>query len=108
MQELDEWLERVYKADGDRATLDRLYDEWADQYDQHLWASGNPYIAIAAGFAGRHIPSFEAAILDAGCGTGYLSRQLARSGARVTRSRWGGSGATDRPRWPCARSSWGG
>ena len=52
MEELELWLERVYAAGGDRATLDGLYDEWANDYDRHLWSSGNPYIAIAAGMAG--------------------------------------------------------
>ena len=80
MDELEQWLHRVYEAGGDRATLDRLYDEWAGTYDQQLWASGNPYIAIAAGLAGRHVRSLEASILDAGCGTGNLSQVLHQIG----------------------------
>jgi hypothetical protein len=42
MEDLESWLERVYQADGERKTLDALYDEWASDYDQQLWASGNP------------------------------------------------------------------
>ena len=80
MDELDTWLERVYAADGDRDTLDRLYDEWAEQYDEHIWASGNPYIAIAAGMVGRHVPDWGARILDAGCGTGNMGQVLHQMG----------------------------
>ena len=29
MEDLETWLERVYQADGERETLDTLYDEWA-------------------------------------------------------------------------------
>ncbi len=80
MQDLESWLERVYQADGDRRTLDALYDEWARDYDQQLWASGNPYIAIAAGLVGRHLPDFGARILDAGCGTGNMAQILHQIG----------------------------
>ena len=82
MEDLETWLERVYQADGDRDTLDALYDEWAEDYDQQLWASGNPYIAIAAGFVGRHVPDFDARILDAGCGTGNMAQILHQMGYR--------------------------
>ena len=80
MDELDTWLERVYAAEGDRGTLDRLYDEWAEQYDEHIWGSGNPYIAIAAGMVGRHIADWDAAVLDAGCGTGLMGQVLHQMG----------------------------
>ena len=82
MDDLDTWLERVYAADGDADTLNRLYDEWARDYDQQLWASGNPYLAILAGFSGRHIADFNASILDAGCGTGNMALLLAQMGYR--------------------------
>ncbi len=76
MKDLEQWLHEVYEAGGDRETLDRLYDEWALEYDQHLWASGNPYIAIGAGFLCRYIKDFDARILDAGCGTGNMGSVL--------------------------------
>jgi len=82
MEELETWLQRVYQAGGDRETLDALYDEWARDYDQQLWASGNPYIAIAAGFVGRHVADFNARILDAGCGTGNMAQILRQMGYR--------------------------
>ena len=80
MDELEVWLEKVYEAGGDRRTLEELYDGWARDYDQHIWASGNPYIAVATGFAGRYISSFESSILDAGCGTGNMAQILHQMG----------------------------
>ena len=82
MQDLETWLERVYQAGGDHATLAELYDEWARDYDQQLWASGNPYIAIATGFVGRHVDDYDARILDAGCGTGNMAQILHQMGYR--------------------------
>jgi len=78
--EIDQWLDRAYDASGDREKLDNLYDDWAKDYDQHIWASGNPYIAVATGMAGRHVPDFDAAILDAGCGTGNMAVLLHQMG----------------------------
>ena len=82
MEDLETWLERVYQAGGDHRDLETLYDEWAQDYDQQIWASGNPYIAIAAGFAGRLIRDFDARILDAGCGTGNMAQILRQMGYR--------------------------
>ena len=82
MQDLESWLERVYDSGGDHSQLKILYDEWASDYDRQLWASGNPYIAIATGFVGRHIDNFDANILDAGCGTGNMAQILQQMGYR--------------------------
>lgn len=82
MEDLETWLERVYQAGGDHATLETLYDQWARDYDQQIWASGNPYIAVAAGFAGRLLADFDARILDAGCGTGNMAQVLHQMGYR--------------------------
>jgi len=80
VEDLETWLERVYQSGGDHSRLKQLYDDWAKDYDQQLWASGNPYIAIAAGFAGRYIRDFNAKILDAGCGTGNMAQILSQMG----------------------------
>lgn len=80
MEDLETWLSRVYKAGGERGTLDRLYNEWAGDYDQQIWASGNPYITIATGMMGRHVPGFDARILDVGCGTGNMAQALNQMG----------------------------
>jgi SAM-dependent methyltransferase len=80
MDDLETWLEKVYASGGGRETLEELYNEWAKDYDQQIWASGNPYIAIAAGMVGRHIPDLGALILDAGCGTGNMAQVLHQLG----------------------------
>ena len=80
MNEVNQWVERVYAAGGDREKLNRLYDEWAADYDQHKWASGNPSVAIAVGMIARQVPDFDAHILDAGCGTGNLGQILHQMG----------------------------
>ena len=79
-KKLESWLDAVYETKGDRGKLDGLYDEWARSYDQDLWASGNPYIAIMAGLAGRHITDRHARILDGGCGTGNMAELLFKLG----------------------------
>ena len=75
-RKLEEWLDAAYQAGGDRQTLDRVYDDWARDYDRDIWASGNPYTAVMAGLAGRHIPDKSARILDGGCGTGNMAELL--------------------------------
>lgn len=80
MEDLETWLERVYQSNGDHSRLKQLYDDWARDYDQQIWGSGNPYTAITAGFAGRHIKDFSAVILDAGCGTGNMAQLLDQMG----------------------------
>ena len=79
---LENKLDAVYQAGGDRERLDRLYDDWARESDQDLWASGNPYIALMAGLAGRYIADRDARILDGGCGTGNMAELLRLIGYR--------------------------
>ena len=75
-EKLEDWLDAVYETEGDRDKLDQLYDEWARSYDQDLWASGNPYIALMVGLVARHVGDRTVRILDAGCGTGNLAQIL--------------------------------
>jgi 2-polyprenyl-3-methyl-5-hydroxy-6-metoxy-1,4-benzoquinol methylase len=79
-RDLESKLDAVYRAEGDRDRLDRAYDDWALEYDQDLWASGNPYIAIMAGLVGRYIRDRDARILDGGCGTGNMAQILSVMG----------------------------
>ncbi len=73
---LEERLDEVYQSGGDRTAQDKAYDDWSKAYDQDIWASGNPYVALIVGLAGRYIPKRDARILDGGCGTGYLGHLL--------------------------------
>jgi hypothetical protein len=50
---LEIWLDAAYQSGGDREKLDRVYNDCARDCDRDLWASGNPYIAVMAGIAGR-------------------------------------------------------
>ncbi|MEJ2177629.1 MAG: methyltransferase domain-containing protein [Gammaproteobacteria bacterium] len=77
---LEDKLDAVYQSGGDRDRQDMVYDQWARDYDQDLWASGNPYIALMAGMVGRHVPDKDSRILDAGCGTGNMAQLLAAIG----------------------------
>jgi predicted TPR repeat methyltransferase len=77
---LENRLDAVYRSGGDREKLDHLYDDWAREYDQDIWASGNPYIALMAGIAGRYIADPNARILDGGCGTGNMAQILRMMG----------------------------
>ncbi|MGI9464387.1 MAG: class I SAM-dependent DNA methyltransferase [Aestuariivirgaceae bacterium] len=79
-QKLEGWLDAVYETGGDREKLDHLYDDWARDYDQDLWASGNPYIALMAGMVGRYVTEKTGRILDAGCGTGNMGQILHQLG----------------------------
>lgn len=74
--DLENRLDTVYKTNGDREALDNAYDEWAQDYDQDMFSSGNPYITLITGLAGRYIPDTNARILDGGCGTGNLGQVL--------------------------------
>ena len=99
MEDLETWLERVYQADGNHDRLQQLYDEWANDYDQQLWASGNPYIAISTGLIGRHVADYDAKILDAGCGTGNMAQILHQMGYRTIEGLDPSAGM----RWSCRR-----
>ena len=78
----DSRLDAVMQAEGDRSLLDNVYDDWAQEYDKDLWASGNPYFAVLAGLTARHVPELSARILDCGCGTGLVGRMLWLMGYR--------------------------
>ena len=79
-KDIDARLDRVYATGGDRDALDKAYDDWARDYDRDVWSSGNPYIAIISGMAGRYIPDRSARILDSGCGTGNMAEILHKLG----------------------------
>lgn len=78
----DGFLDRVYHAGGN-SELASAYDEWAATYDADMLNIGYANHAVAAGLVGRHVRSIEAAILEAGVGTGALGEMLAVIGYRA-------------------------
>jgi len=63
-------------------TLD-VYRLWADDYEQELLQEmGYRAPATVAGLFARHVSDTDAAILDAGCGTGIMGALLAGEGFR--------------------------
>jgi ubiquinone/menaquinone biosynthesis C-methylase UbiE len=77
----DKWLERVFGASGVDELI-RTYDQWAANYDADMVSIGYANPAVAAGLVGRHIPSLDNRILDAGVGTGIFGEVLAILGYR--------------------------
>ncbi len=74
--DFEDRLDAVYDASSDQERLNDIYDNWATDYERHLWASGNPYIAMIVGYVVRHVPDRHARLLDGGCGPGVLSSAL--------------------------------
>jgi predicted TPR repeat methyltransferase len=68
-QDTDKWLSDVYHAEN-RDSLERLYDRWAETYDSDLIGTGYLHTSIITGLVCRHVKRKDAAILDAGVGTG--------------------------------------
>jgi len=72
-------LKRAYGLSG-KDEAERLYDDWAGTYDTDT-ADGFGYVApehAARRLAGLAAP--DAAVLDAGCGTGLVGAELAALG----------------------------
>lgn len=78
-QDTDRWIEDVYNV-KDRATLEQLYDSWAESYDADLQQVGYLHLPVIAGLVSRHMADRAGAILDAGVGTGAVGEVLALLG----------------------------
>ncbi len=74
-EKTDEWIGAVYKA-PDRDTLKATYDTWAASYDADMLLTGYLHYAVLTGLVSRHVTRKDAAILDAGVGTGALGSLL--------------------------------
>ncbi len=74
--DLTRWLQR---ADTDPGTVAGVYDTWAESYDGDLadWGYEMPARVVEALAASRPGPGM---ILDVGCGTGLVGRELRTAG----------------------------
>ncbi len=71
----DAWIDKAYRA-ADRETLTATYDRWSASYDADMLLTGYLHYAVLMGLVGRYVPRKDAAILDAGVGTGALGSLL--------------------------------
>lgn len=75
----DDDLDAVYASDGAEATT-RLYDRWADDYDDDMARLGYRHPAVAVALLARHLPATQDPVLDAGSGTGQVGELLSLLG----------------------------
>ena len=72
-------LHRAYVAENPRETAE-VYDDWADEYEQHMKNVGYTHPAVVASMAARYVESTTDPVLDAGAGTGVLGEILTALG----------------------------
>ena len=58
----------------------KVYDHWANHYEQDLFAMGNRIPAMCAAVFSHHVSKDASPILDAGCGGGLQSEPLGLMG----------------------------
>jgi predicted TPR repeat methyltransferase len=68
-------LDAVYAARS-RDEVARLYDDWADRYDQDMARAGYRHPSIGLALLARHLPRDSRPLLDAGAGTGLMGEWL--------------------------------
>jgi len=68
-------LHRAYHAKSSQETA-QVYDDWADEYEQHMKNVGYTHPAMVAAMASRHVAPTDERVLDAGAGTGVLGEIL--------------------------------
>ncbi len=68
-------LHRAYHAKSSQETAD-VYDDWADEYEQHMKNVGYTHPAMVASMVARHVAPTKERVLDAGAGTGVLGEIL--------------------------------
>ena len=72
-------LHRAYNARSSQETAD-VYDDWADEYEQHMKNVGYTHPAMVVSMVARHVAPTEEQVLDAGAGTGVLGEILTALG----------------------------
>jgi len=68
-------LHRAYHA-GDVRETAAVYNDWADEYEQHMKNVGYTHPAMVAAMVARHVAPTTEPVLDAGAGTGVLGEIL--------------------------------
>lgn len=76
---LEGFLGSAYAANSPRA-VSRVYDRWADTYDDDMTQAGYQHPAVSLDVFHRHLPPTMDPVLDAGVGTGILGQSLASKG----------------------------
>jgi SAM-dependent methyltransferase len=75
LKSTDSWINRAYRA-ADQTILRDTYNQWAEHYDADMLLTGYVHFPVMTGLVCRHISGKDAAILDAGVGTGALGSIL--------------------------------
>ena len=73
--DVEDRLADVYHA-ASQDELVKTYDQWAANYDADMQSIGYVHPAVMAALVARHVKNTEAAILDAGVGTGTIGSLL--------------------------------
>ena len=72
-------LHKAYRAKNSQETAG-VYDDWAEEYEQHMKNVGYTHPAVVAAMVARHIPPTDEMVLDAGAGTGVMAEVLTALG----------------------------
>ena len=72
-------LHRAYHAENPQETAE-VYDDWAEDYEQHMKNVGYTHPAMVAAMVARHVALTQEQVLDAGAGTGVLGEILTALG----------------------------
>jgi predicted TPR repeat methyltransferase len=72
-------LHRAYHASSSQETAE-VYDDWADEYEQHMKNVGYTHPAVVASMVARYVSPTGEPVLDAGAGTGVLGEILSALG----------------------------
>jgi len=72
-------LHKVYASVSPEQTSE-IYDNWSEEYEEHMRGAGYAHPAMVAAMLTRHQPPGGTAILDAGSGTGIMGEILTALG----------------------------